>query len=277
MQWPSMILTTTIGLNAALWNCNGTSGKIQEIQDLVRETETHILLLNETRAPEGYIFHLQGYNVVEKRGRNEHGGVAIAARDDVPHQDLSNHLALSKLQAVALRLACNTVIVAYFNSPSQRLRAAQLRGLFRMSRKVLLAGDYNATHTNWGCRRNNANGNVLNGFLANNAILLHHPSVADLVLTSNVTNIGDITVQSTSSDHVALLFQLGEGPPRTGRKKIPDYSRANWKLYRTLMNEHPVNNSIEGIDALDDAVASLTDDIVRAAKRCVPTKIVDLY
>lgn len=101
-----------MGLNAILWNCNGVSGKITEIQDLVREADTHILMLNETRVSEGFIFRLQGYHVLEKRNRNGHGGVAIAVRDDVPHQDLSSHPALNGIEAVALRLPCNTVVVA---------------------------------------------------------------------------------------------------------------------------------------------------------------------
>ncbi|KAK9708144.1 Endonuclease-reverse transcriptase [Popillia japonica] len=169
------ILIPVMAIKISTWNCNGVSGKIPEISAYLREHQIHILILAETRAHDKFILNLRGYRIQEVRGRNGHGGVAMAVRNDVPYQPLGHHLALQNIEATAIRLACNTVIVGYYNSPSRRLCAVQLESIFRMSRKVILAGDFNATHGNWGCSRNNVNGNALNAFINNSDVLLHFP------------------------------------------------------------------------------------------------------
>ncbi|KAK9708143.1 hypothetical protein QE152_g27391 [Popillia japonica] len=133
-------------------------------------------------------------------------------------------------------------------------------------------------------------GNALNAFINNSDVLLHFPdepthtpangttpSVVDLVLAKNVRDVGDITVRVMSSDHVALEFQLGEGPVKTAKRRVMDYSRANWMLFRQMLNQRAVNNRLESAEDLESAVTTLTEDIVRAAKRSIPLKIVDPY
>ncbi|KAK9708140.1 hypothetical protein QE152_g27396 [Popillia japonica] len=95
-----------------LWNCNGISTRVAEVREYLRMFNVQILVLTETRVPNNFIFRIQNYKVVEKRGPVGHGGVAIAVREDVPFQDLSRHPALDGVEAAAVKLADNSVVVA---------------------------------------------------------------------------------------------------------------------------------------------------------------------
>ncbi|KRT82063.1 hypothetical protein AMK59_3176 [Oryctes borbonicus] len=113
----------------------------------LEKNEVHIFLLTEMKARCNFVFNLRGYTVQERHGNNGHGSVAIAAREDVAYQSIADHPALRGIETTAIRLANNTVVVVYYNSPSKKLLAGQLNGLVRMPRKVVIVGDLNATHT----------------------------------------------------------------------------------------------------------------------------------
>ncbi|KAK9710004.1 Endonuclease-reverse transcriptase [Popillia japonica] len=178
----------------------------------------------------------------------------------------------------------------YYNSPAKQLDAAQLEGLLKISRKVVVAGDFNATHVNWGCRRNNANGNTLNAFTMNSDALLYfpsepthipangtNPSTVDLVLAVNVKDIGDMNVETTSSDHAVVIFDLGEGAAVDVNITRNDYSKANWLLFRKIMNEQSVTHNINTVEELDKIVETFTNSITSAIKKTIPQKTINPY
>ncbi|KAK9678955.1 Endonuclease-reverse transcriptase [Popillia japonica] len=245
MPWQFTNLTSIIKF--VLWNCNGISGKITEVRELLQMQGIHILLLAETRLPNNYIFQLPAYSVVEKHGPVGHGGVAIA------------------------------------NSPAKKLDTAQLEGFLKISRKVVVAGDFNATHANWGCRRNNANENTLNAIITNRDALLYCPlepthipanstipSTVDLVFATNVKDIGNMDAETTSSDHAAVIFDLGERAAVDGNRTINDYSKANW-LFRKIMH------NIDTVEELDKIVETFTNNITCAIEKAIPQKTINPY
>ncbi|KAK9710032.1 hypothetical protein QE152_g26287 [Popillia japonica] len=69
---------------------------------------------------------LEGLHVVEKRGANQHGGVAILVRNDTPYRQLAMEgLEWNDVEAVAIQLADNTAIVCHYNRPSRKLEQRQ--------------------------------------------------------------------------------------------------------------------------------------------------------
>lgn len=152
----------------------------------------------------------------------------------------------------------------------------------KISRKVV-AGDFNATHANWGCRRNNANENTLNAIITNRDALLYCPlepthipanstipSTVDLVFATNVKDIGNMDAETTSSDHAAVIFDLGERAAVDGNRTINDYSKANW-LFRKIMH------NIDTVEELDKIVETFTNNITCAIEKAIPQKTINPY
>ncbi|KAK9708139.1 Endonuclease-reverse transcriptase [Popillia japonica] len=159
--------------------------------------------------------------------------------------------------------------------------------MLTIARKVMVAGDFNATatHTNWGCTRNNSNGITLNSFINNNDVLLSYPeepthipsngntpSVVDLVFPSNVRDMGDMRTETTTSDHVAVIFEVGDPAIAEKRITVNDYSKANWLYFRRLLESHPVVNEVNTVQDLDDIVDTFTRNITEAISKAIPQK-----
>lgn len=272
-----------------MWNANGIHNKTVEIIEFLRRNQTQVLILNETRLHAGYIFKIAGYTILEKRGLNGHGGVAIAVRSDVPYRNVKlDQPALTTLEAVAIQLQDNTVIATWYNSPSNKIRQEHLDAFFRLSRKVVLAGDFNATHTSWGCHRNNPNGTTLHNYLLNSNVILFHPdtpthypsngttpTVIDLILAANTYNIQEPTTEAMPSDHSAINFQLGAAHTNMLERIVLDYSKANWNKFRSILQAEPMVHSIQDTQTLEDAVLRITKNINAAANKSIPNKTIN--
>ncbi|KAK9744318.1 hypothetical protein QE152_g7880 [Popillia japonica] len=60
-----------------------------ELEAFLRERDVQIALICETRLSARQHLRLRGFTVVEKRGANQHGGVAILVRNDTPYKQLA--------------------------------------------------------------------------------------------------------------------------------------------------------------------------------------------
>ncbi|KAK9753612.1 hypothetical protein QE152_g1948 [Popillia japonica] len=217
--------------------------------------------------------------LVDKRGPVGSGGMAIAVRED---------------EAVAVKLVEHSVVVVYYNSPNRRLvRAqlegmltiarklivagnfnathtnlvrAQLEGMLTIARKLIVAGNFNATHTNWECARNNSNGTTLNAFINNNdvpvrgIIQMAPPSMRSLIIMM-CQDMGDMRTETTTSDHVAFIFEVGDTAFIEKRITVNDYSKANWLFFWKQLEAHPVVNELNTVQDLDDIVDTFTRNI----------------
>ncbi|KAK9753655.1 hypothetical protein QE152_g1799 [Popillia japonica] len=137
-----------------------------------------------------------------------------------------------------------------------------------------------------GCARNNANGTTLNAFVNNNDVLLSYPgepthipsngntpSVVDLAFTSNIRDMGDMRTEATTSDHVAVIFEVGDTAFVEKRITVNDYSKANWLSFRRQQLEaHPIVNELNTVQDLDETVDAFTRNITEAIAQSIPRK-----
>lgn len=277
-------------VNCILWNCDGIERKQQELSAYLQSMQIEIVCLTETRLGKHGKLRIQNYKVEEKRRNNAHGGVAVLVRTDVIYERIATgHPALSDIEAIAIRLSDNTVVVAYYNSPQVKLQSKQLDALFGISRKVIVVGDFNATHATWGCHRNNVNGNMLNGYVKNSDVMLLHtadpthfpdngttPTTVDLILTKNVGSINNISTDTLPSNHAGVLFTIGDVSGSRYQRVFWDYGKANWALFRLILGEEGMCYKIHSIEDLEGATTKFTASIVEATNRAVPKKTVDL-
>ncbi|GJQ66389.1 hypothetical protein Trydic_g4413 [Trypoxylus dichotomus] len=240
---------TSMDLKIAQWNCDGVRTKMGELIDFLSSRNVDLVALSETKLAESWDLQLRGYSVVRKDGRYSQGGVAIAIRNTIPFQ----RIALpepNSLEAVAIRLADSTVVVSLYNSPRKRLTINQLDTLFGLALKVLIAATTPGTAT---------------PTTRTETCCITTPS------PTNVARLNDIDTDSLPSDHIPLIYSLGNGRDlqRRGNKiRVHDYARENWKRFRECLNtDCTMVSDLDTTRKMEDIVDALTTKIASAADR----------
>ncbi len=88
------------------------------------------------------------------------GGVAILVRNKIKQQQLPS-LALTYLEAVAVSININNKYITFvsaYQPPSRQMLIADYEKVMSLDNSVIIAGDLNSKHINWGCRVTNPNG-----------------------------------------------------------------------------------------------------------------------
>lgn len=133
-----------------------------------------------------------------------YGGAAVYLRNDLGYQPIQLPSLDNYTQAVAVKvLKFNLVIVSVYFSPSGTTSAfeedvSKILDTLRNERRVIIGGDWNAHHGNWGNRSNDRRGNILTDLIASSEFVLMNdgsntyipieqnkqPSAIDLTLCS---------------------------------------------------------------------------------------------
>ncbi|KAK9694247.1 hypothetical protein QE152_g33647 [Popillia japonica] len=98
------------------------------------------------------------------------------------------------------------------------------------------------------------------------------PSVVDLAFTSNIRDMGDMRTETTTSEHVAVIFEVGDTAFVEKRVTVNDYAKANWLSFRRQLEAHPVVNELNTVQDLDDIVDTFTRNITEAISQAIPRK-----
>lgn len=64
------------------------------------------------------------------------------------------------------------------------------------------------------------------------------PSVVNLVFAANIRDMGDMRTETRTSNHVAVIFEVGAAASTVNSKKISDYSKVNWMCFQRLLDGH---------------------------------------
>lgn len=166
----------------------------------------------------------------------------------------------------------NSTILEYTDFVTRLERSIKSDGT-----EILLTGDFNAKHTDWGCPRNDRRGDILMDMIntaglvvcnKGNRSTFHKGSIIDLTIATPRTaqkmtkwKVLDI---ETLSDHHYILFEITAGPPKieTCRNRKIDAK----KLETLLKSDHLSRTLNMHTDANQKALA-LSD----ALNRCRPS------
>ncbi|KAL4144106.1 hypothetical protein QTP88_006336 [Uroleucon formosanum] len=168
------------------------------------------------------------------------GGVAILVRARIKQQVIPN-LNLLSLEAVAVLIKLNNryvTIVSAYQPPSRQMQMSDYDKVMNLDNSIIMAGDLNAKHTNWGCRVINPNGTKLLSFIANTPYTNYapneptyfpsdvnrQPDILDILLIKSFPLIcTQEALAELDSDHIPVHKLLD----------LPDYSVQNCKDYVT--------------------------------------------
>ena len=236
----------TKNLNIIAINVNSIISKDRRY-DLELFVNTHkpdVVLLNETKLNNKHKLSFYDYNIIRKDriGSKQGGGTAVLIKKDIKFSTHDN-FKLNKLKvleacAIKVPLTSNKVLhivsVYYPSGSNDSTMKNDLSDMFEsmqldnINNYYVIAGDFNARHTNWGNPNNNSKGIKLSQWIAENEILMrctmsasNKPSFAransfiDLCVHDNrlkisKTNdsINGINTIDYDSDHNALQFEV---------------------------------------------------------------------
>lgn len=149
----------------------------------------------------------------------------------------------------------------------------------------MLFGDLNAKHSSWNCDTNNKAGNELFAIQQSNDFLIHHtadhthfphsgqsPSTIDILLSNVNLAIDFFTHQDQmSSDHAPTICCTHGTTARTMNERF-DYHRANWRIYRQLIESDTNSLTVPSTHAeIDAAIDSFSNIVMNAQRNSVPT------
>jgi hypothetical protein len=129
--------------------------------------------MSETKLLKTDKFHVNGYSVIRKdRENNTRGGdVAILVKRGIPYAKV--RLPDTEFETAAIRLTYNNIIIITMcNRPANKYNINSLLKTYNTANNIIIEGDLNSKHKDWGNASNNANGNILKRFVAKNNIEL---------------------------------------------------------------------------------------------------------
>ena len=214
---------------------------------MVPSLSPSIISLNElgTVVPVNTIKQLLfSYQVYATEGTNAHGGAVLAIEKGlkpfpVEIRDLN-------MVAAEIKIGSQSFVVASVYSPppppTECLPLSTLTALLKQSKNVIIAGDFNAKHPEWGCSQVNTKGRKLEDWLhvhnlkvlnAGIGTSLRSITTIDLIISSEVPDLTESkTLSYVGSDHLSVLTHFHHLQASKRKQMIP---RTDWKLYTTTL------------------------------------------
>jgi hypothetical protein len=211
---------------------------------MVEVNSPTIISLNElgTCVPDKTIKQLLfSYNVFKKDGTNSHGGAVIAIDKRIKCQQIE----INEPNMVAVRIIINdqqVVVASIYSPPKEQLPLSAMSNLLNISKDIIILGDLNAKHSDWGCPENNTKGHVLAKWLQNHKLevlnfgmktSLRSDATIDLIISNEVPELTESkSLAYVCSDHLPILTKFFRLRTATDKLLIP---RTYWEVYTSVL------------------------------------------
>lgn len=275
---------TKKNINILHWNANGILNKTHELPYFLHIHKIDIMLINETKLIKTDTINIKGYTIYRK-DRNttttRGGGVAILVKKELSHQEF---ILNTQLEAHAI-IINNILIVTLYSPPQIKINIKELKRILKVKNNVFIAGDLNAKHISWHCYNNNKNGKVLYDFVNKNSIAIiapdnftlypnnsNKPSTVDIALAKNInTTITATAINDLNSDHNPIIFKFTNTNIQEISLEKLNYQKTNWDKFRKHLNsEIIINNNLNNITDIDNAISKLTTSIQTSINQIIP-------
>ncbi|GBP83141.1 RNA-directed DNA polymerase from mobile element jockey [Eumeta japonica] len=171
---------------------------------------------------------------------------------------------LSNIEATGCRLAMTghrtLVIVSIYLSPSKKLLRSDIEALLTLGDAVILFGDFNCKHTDWGCTVSNPGGNKL--------AKLSRKLKFDIVAPLTPTHYSDDLVSRPSTIDIAITKEIVLNVDCIEQiyRLVSQPSRSLKEVDTPALNTIP--DVIETTDEIDSSIGALTNHIRTVVKKC---------
>ena len=159
------------------WNVNGFFPRKTHIELIIDQTKPCILGLQETKLKKKHHPRINRYSFVRKDRGNEDGGggVCLVVREDIAYEPVKLK---SELEIVAAKvwLEKDPLILISMYLPPGESNAKIERELQlitdQLQMPVMILGDYNAHHINWGSEVSDYRGKIVSEWATKNSLII---------------------------------------------------------------------------------------------------------
>jgi hypothetical protein len=258
-----------------------------ELQTFLNMHKIDIALISETHFTSRTVLKIPNFKVyhIHYPDDTAHGGAAVIDRNSIPHPELV-HDQTDKIQAANIRVTAKPwpfTVTAIYCPPRHAISTSEYTTFFQSQEsRLLMGGDWNSKHTNWGARLITPKGrNLLQAIHSNNCEHISTreptywpsdsnkiPNLLDFFVLRGIT-ASYIQVESNfelSSDHSPVIATLSSY--KISNPSMPTLSTklTNWENFRNYIDEHiNLNLRIKEHQELDEATQHFTT-IIQAAE-----------
>lgn len=272
-----------------LWNARSLQSRMAEFTRFLSIYLPTVVCLVETWFTPTSQCVIPGYAIyrADRIGRRR-GGVAVLVRDSVAHHRVTFDVP-ADIEAIAVQIHSRhqpLTIATVYLPPNAPFPSVSLSNLTKLGPRLILAGDYNSRHIQWGCSNTTWRGKCLLDFVNFHNLYIHStfsptyvpdnsklkPSVLDLVISTHSQLVLHVSVNMTLySDHYPVLGLLDLQPDLVAAKKRLDYRRADWSSFRRLLDRGiQLQAPMCTPQDIECQVEYLTHNILQAAKSTIP-------
>lgn len=155
-----------VNLRIAVWNANGLTRKLNEIEYFMKEKFIDIFLISETHLTTRSYIKIRGYDFVftNHPDGKAHAGAGLFIKSSIRYE-IANECALNYIQAAGVKVVCNNKpinIYSIYFPPRHSVKYKEYETFFKgLGPRFIVAGDFNAKHPWWGSRLTNPKGKQL--------------------------------------------------------------------------------------------------------------------
>lgn len=280
-------------LRIAIWNANGLSQHIPELEIFLKNENIDICLVSETHLTKDShitIFNYACYHSPHPSNRAR-GGSAVLIKNNIQHyEEFKMESETMQVTTISIQAKHKVFKVAGIYCPPRSSPTGEdYTNLFQtLGNNFIIGGDLNAKHTYWGSRITNKKGKILYcagqsykcQFFSSGAPT-YWPSdptkVPDLIDFFVVKGISGnhIIIESNddlSSDHSPVILTLSETIMQ--KENLPRLTnrRTNWDKFREKLElSIDLGSPLETTGQVDAEVEQFVADVQQAAEESTPT------
>lgn len=290
------------------WNARSIVNKIVPLYSYLEDNLVDICCVNETHLKPD--IHLPAHPdfMIYRHDRVEStmGGVMIIIRRSIKHS-LLPVMKTNIVENIGIEVAINRRKIQFFscylpggsqtNLINQHF-ANDITEITRRNNSYFAIGDFNASHYNWNCLRNNRAGSILSDNANNGSFFIlhpdththfpsnssHAPSTIDLILTNGFNNISDPYTTPLGSDHAGVTFdvELDEDMIINPPALKPCHAETNWETFqseieRELHNDRLHLPEVNTTEQVDELIQRFSTVVISAQTNSVPMKLPSRY
>lgn len=266
------------------WNSRSIYSNLPDIKHKIATDNLDIIIISETwLKPEDKI-KFTGYNLIRKDRNDGRGGVAIIIKNSIPHKSILVDHHIQKLEVTGVETMINnkkTSILSVYCPPGHRIKHEEWDALVSpmlRSTHVILAGDVNCHHRQWGCTMEDLQGKeFLKCIHENNLVLLNNgdntmqPSPYRQMQPVDVTVVSpqlalDITWEvgrdAMGSDHFPIIINITRYGTSIQNRPIQskiNIKKIKWEQYKEeittkLTNYNPIYDTIQRYEQFEKII-----------------------
>ncbi|XP_075990144.1 uncharacterized protein LOC142985784 [Anticarsia gemmatalis] len=238
------------GLNIMQWNAQSLRPKLSDLKLLLSYNKIHIALICETWLEPDSGLNVSGYHMYRKDRDDGYGGVLIMVHNSIKAQDCKLKHIKHGIEVVCIELlnCCHiNFVMLLYCPPSVHTNQTDWDAVFKsFKRNCLIAGDFNAHHTNWSNKvdsRGNQiydaalehfislnNGHSTRIKLVNNVVQQTSPDISFISSDIAMSCDWQVTNDSLGSDHLIIKMKFNFKDVLRVHKKR-NFNSANWTDY----------------------------------------------